>query len=268
MNSPQKRNLTDELQSVLRAHSLEAPEPSGSIDHILARTVGVEAQLPVTSEKARRRWFAPNRVMLASVGAAAVVAALVSLPIVLAANHTSRSHTANSERATAAFDTQSGKNASSAGQVPPSVLNALPGAGMAADAAQPPPCAPEQLALSLVTDGVVAPTVAQVKVTNVSASSCLVSGFPTVRPVRSGSSLAYDAANPVATNGAQAESVPTLVLAPNTSATAAVDAGSALSDCKVTSLAVTLPGSRQVVELPFTSSSCGFEVHPLTPAQK
>jgi hypothetical protein len=83
-----KRSLADELQSVLIAHSLDAPEPTATVEDILAKTVA--ASTPVTRQ---RRWFPSPKV----IGTAAAVALLV---IGVAVFNTYRSDTRTSSSST------------------------------------------------------------------------------------------------------------------------------------------------------------------------
>jgi hypothetical protein len=78
-----KRSLTDELQSVMLEHSFDAPEPTSSIENILAKTVATTSPA-VTG---RRRWF-PSPTLI---GAAAVVAALIGGAALLNANRQTES---------------------------------------------------------------------------------------------------------------------------------------------------------------------------------
>jgi len=76
------RSLTEELQSVLRAHSLDAPEPSGAIEDILARTIAADSSDEQPSPRSRPRVL---RLLLrpAIVGVAASVAfVLVGVAVV------------------------------------------------------------------------------------------------------------------------------------------------------------------------------------------
>ncbi|MDQ1735000.1 MAG: hypothetical protein QOH56_1251 [Pseudonocardiales bacterium] len=76
------RSLTEELQSVLRAHSLNAPEPSGAIEDILARTIAADSSDEQPSPRSRPRVL---RLLLrpAIVGVAASVAfVLVGVAVV------------------------------------------------------------------------------------------------------------------------------------------------------------------------------------------
>jgi len=266
MSSPDKRNLTDELQSVLRAHALDAPEPASSIEQVLALTVGKAAAEPDPVAPSPHRWFAPRRLVMVGAAAAVVVAAGIALPKLLP-QHTSRQSTASdSSLANGALRAAGTPSPSSPGFS----ANGGAAAGVAAPeaASAPPVCSAQDLSVSLVTTGVHAPAVASIRVTNRSARSCLISGFPAVDPM--GPTLNSMA---MSTPGPTAETVPTLVLAPGTSASSAVDANRTSdsayqsSACSVTSLAVTMPSGAQA-QFPFRSSQCSFSVHPLMPEQK
>lgn len=80
-----KRTLPDELRSVLLAHSLDAPDPDGTVERILADTV---AGRQVAEPAPRRR-----RTSVGLVGAAASVLLLVAgVGAIRAANHGGSNH--------------------------------------------------------------------------------------------------------------------------------------------------------------------------------
>jgi hypothetical protein len=84
-----RRTLTDELNSVLRAHSLDAPEPADTVDRILADTVGTRSEAAnrsavnrsaVSSAAASSSWrWRPSgpSLIATSIVAASIVAVLV-----------------------------------------------------------------------------------------------------------------------------------------------------------------------------------------------
>jgi hypothetical protein len=76
------RSLTEELQSVLRAHSLDAPEPSGAIGDILARTIEADSsgEQPLPRPRPRRPRL-PLRPAIVGV-AASVAIGLVGVAVV------------------------------------------------------------------------------------------------------------------------------------------------------------------------------------------
>jgi hypothetical protein len=103
-----KRSLTDELQSVMLAHSLDAPEPTASIENILAKTVATTAPAAIR----RRRWLSSPTM----IGAAAVVALLVVGAALLNANRQeSKKNSAGSNAATS----HQGDAKAAAGPIPP-----------------------------------------------------------------------------------------------------------------------------------------------------
>ncbi|MCW2523586.1 MAG: hypothetical protein JWO63_1921, partial [Frankiales bacterium] len=75
-----ERTLTEELQSVLRAHSLDAPEPTNSIAAILDQTVQSDRAVAGPT-----RWAAAARARLRAVPSSAVAAAAVVAAIVVLA---------------------------------------------------------------------------------------------------------------------------------------------------------------------------------------
>ena len=103
-----KRSLTDELQSVMLAHSLDAPEPTASIENILAKTVATTAPAAIR----RRRWLSSPTM----IGAAAVVALLVGGVALLNSNH--RESNKSSAGSNASLSGQ-GDAKAAAGTVPP-----------------------------------------------------------------------------------------------------------------------------------------------------
>lgn len=271
MSTPKKRSLTDELQSVLRAHALEAPEPAATIDAVLARTVGATSEVPVAGKA--WRWFTPMRTVLVA-GAAAAVVAAVGVPILLTSQHRTQS-TAEKAGGSALTSSQAQDRAA---QAPPSdsankqygVQGSLPLPQLAEGAPGMPTCGAADLTVSLLTTNVKAPTVALVRVTNSSAGSCLVAGFPDVTALPSGAEPTAPSAS--VTSGAVAEPVPTLVLAPGTSATAAVDVAAqpaaldSARSCDVSSVRVAVPNV-PAKQFPFDSTACAFQVHPFVAAK-
>jgi hypothetical protein len=92
-----KKTLTDELQSVMLAHSFDAPEPTATIDEVLARTVSATgSDLQVT----RRRWFPSPKL----IGVAASVALLVVGAVALSSGRHSQSRTSSSAESNASGD--------------------------------------------------------------------------------------------------------------------------------------------------------------------
>jgi len=104
-----KRSLTDELQSVMLAHSFDAPEPSATIDRILAGTVSAGGDGAI-EDRRRRRWFPSPKLL----GAAAGVAALLVGAAVL---NSIRTH-ANSQSSSAASARSRGSADAAAKQTP------------------------------------------------------------------------------------------------------------------------------------------------------
>lgn len=264
MSTPKKRSLTDELQSVLREHALDAPEPAATIDDVLARTVGAASQVPVIARP--RRWFTPMRTVLVA-GAAAAVVAAVGVPILLTSHHRQQSTAA--EKAGGAASAASTAMSSGGADSRYGTLDSLPLPPQAAAGVGVPACGSSDLVVQLVTTGVKAPTVAVVRVTNGSAQSCLIAGFPQVNALSSGAEPTAPTAS--VTAGAVAEPVPTVVLAPGTSATAAVDVAARASTldlapaCDVSSVRVAVPNV-PAKEFPFDSTACAFTVHPFVAA--
>ncbi|MDQ1719078.1 MAG: hypothetical protein QOE89_3031 [Pseudonocardiales bacterium] len=81
------RSLTEELQSVLRAHSLDAPEPSAAIDDILARTIEADSSDEQPAPRSRPRVLGlPLRPAIVGV-AASVAIVLVGAAVVNTARH-------------------------------------------------------------------------------------------------------------------------------------------------------------------------------------
>jgi hypothetical protein len=118
-----KRSLTDELQSVMLAHSLDAPEPTASIENVLSKTVATTAPAAIR----RRRWF-PSPTMIA---AAAVVALLVGGVVLL---DSSRQESHKSSAGSNASLSGQGDAKAAAGVTPPRGSNDSAGASPAPQA--------------------------------------------------------------------------------------------------------------------------------------
>jgi hypothetical protein len=117
------RPLTDELNTVLRGHALQAPAPAATIEAILARTTRSDDALSATTqsagvsagERARRHRWRPSRTLL-GVAAAAVLVLAAGLGIHAARSPSSTS--ASSGTAMSDAKAAAGAGAGSGVQVP------------------------------------------------------------------------------------------------------------------------------------------------------
>jgi hypothetical protein len=127
------RKLTDELESVLRAHSLQAPAPSDTIARILAATVpdAIDAPAAAGTPTAARRWnsWRPGRGLVAAAAAAAVLVVGVA---VLNSARNQQGRTAATSRPA---DQAGGKSALAESAASPGVPGAF---GAAPPSAKPP----------------------------------------------------------------------------------------------------------------------------------
>jgi len=278
MTGPNKRNLTDELQSVLLAHSFDAPEPAASIENILSRTTGSVSE-GAAARRARRAWFSARNTMILGASAAAVVVAAVSVPMLLDNSASTRPSTAardSSQDQAYTADGQSGGalgSGSGAGRTPLTNGKSLAGPPTASGSQLPSvpkpdqtvaamPCVAGDVKVDLGQLDAVPPAVALLRFTNVSGAECTVGGYPNVA-VRT-SSPSPSAQYSVAQSVPEANRPPARLVSvpPGASATATLD-GSGPATCNVTSLVVSLPNGDYLATLPFGSKYCGFTVHPL-----
>jgi len=283
-----KRSLTDELQSMMREQSLHAPEPSSTIEAVLAQTVAravdpVDGAAPVrTIAVARhRRWRQPRLL------AAAAVTGLVVAGGIAGATSGLFDRTSSDLKSSAGGTTE--RNSDSAGSVSEGAADGGQGAfgvprvsSSAADAASVPPCLAGELSASLGKETSTGASARRVVIVlrSVAGQPCSLLGYPSVI-VQTSDLVGLKASpapiipvpGPTTSFGAQVSgpALGAVVLMPGGSATAVLDlrAGSQFNGgsagcVAATGLTVSIGGD-VIATLPFTRMVCSAQVHPFVP---
>jgi hypothetical protein len=240
-----KRTLTDELQSVLLAHSFDAPEPSTSIDRVLARTV--DAERPADTN--RRGWWPPSTKLL-GIAAAVALVSLGAVGVKALSDHTTTTSTADSKAAAPAVGSVGG---ASGENVP--------------DAAAPngPRCSLQDLDITVAKG---ASGSAVIRFVNKTSKNCSIQGYPSVSAQRGQTrtyAMSAAAAKPGGPSSIPPLASPTVVLLPAGTASALLDVIKADSCPEADTLTISLPADRSTFGLPFAIPMCGLQIHAVVP---
>jgi hypothetical protein len=237
-----KRTLTDELQSVLLAHSFDAPEPSTCIDRVLARTV--DAERPADTH--RRDWWPPSTKLLAIAAAVAVVT-LGAVGVTSLRNHPTTTSTADSKAAA-----PQGSVGGASGEQAPNYA-----------AATGPRCSLQDLDITVAKG---ASGSAVIRFVNKTSKNCSIQGYPSVSAQRGQTSTnALDTAPKTAGSTVPALKSPTVVLLPAGTASALLEVIKADTCPDADTLTISLPDDRSTYRLPFAIPMCNLQVHPVVP---
>ncbi len=270
-----KRTLTDELRSVLLAHSLDAPEPDETVDRVLTGTVGGGADAGAdlapagSGDPTARRWRVPGRLLVAAGSAAVLVLAIAGIDAARRQSVTGRQNATGS--ATGAVRTGQPQSTAAGG---PQLAPRVPGAPLGT--AQVAPCVRADLTATVT---VVTPVTSSgpvqagpawlLSLTNRTSAPCALEGYPVVRPRRAGQPLGA-AAVPTLRGAAggvtNAVVPPIVVLKPGATAAALLERGlpAGGAGCQQSDqLAVTLPNGSSLGLVEASVPACGLVVHPL-----
>jgi hypothetical protein len=238
-----KRTLTDELQSVLLAHSFDAPEPSTSIEQVLARTV--DAERPADTH--RRGWWPPSTKLL-GIAAAVALVVLGAVGVTALRNHPTTTSTADSKAAAPALGSVGGAS----GENVPNYA-----------AASGPRCSLQDLDITVAKG---ASGSAVIRFVNKTSKTCSIQGYPSVSAQRGQTSTdALDTAPKTAGSTVPALKSPTVVLLPAGTASALLDVIKADTCPDAETLIISLPDDRSTYGLPFAIPMCNLRVHPVVP---